>query len=157
MTPAKTTPQTKTTSLDDRVGYHLVRTAMRVRRRYLDDLGVCGLLPNHHAILAVLNEDGPTYQKQLAERTTVDAGDLVAYLDALENKKYVTRTRDPQDRRRQMVTVTRGGRLKLAEADQCLSATEQTLFGHLGDAERKQLVETMRAIYLRTSRPTTDL
>lgn len=143
--------------MEDRVGYHLVRTAMRVRRRYADELGFCGLLPNHHAILAVLNEEGPTYQKQLAERTTVDTGDLVAYLDSLESKNYIVRTRDPRDRRRHTVTVTAEGREKLAEADHHMNVTEQALFGHLDDAQRKQLVETMRSIYLRASQPTSGL
>lgn len=120
---------------------------MRVRKIYADAIAACDLLPNQHAILAVLAEDGPTYQKLLASRTTVDSGDLVAYLDALQAGTYITRERDPQDRRRHLVTITAAGRRKLAAVERRITAAEDQIFGDLPAEERRTFVNTLVTVY----------
>lgn len=143
--------------LDDRIGYRMVRTAMRVRRMYADALATCGLLPNHHAVLAVLAAGGPEYQKRLAAKTTVDAGDLVGYLDFLQEKGFVVRQRDAKDRRRLLVDLSDDGRRKLVEADAVLDSVERELFGGLSAAERSELVGMLDAVYLNASPAPMDL
>lgn len=118
----------KTRPLGGRPGYRLVRTALRVRQRYADELAQLGLLPNQHAILSTLHELGPCHQKELAARVGLDPGDIVAYLDGLNADTYVERTRDPSDRRRQIVTLTEAGRRTLEAADIALDAMEEHTF-----------------------------
>lgn len=137
--------------MGSRVGYRLVRTAIKVRRAYADALASCDLLPNHHAILAVLNEVGPTYQKVLATRTTVDSGDLVAYLDTLQASKYITRKRDPKDRRRHLVAITSSGQRKLTEADRCITDAENTIFGGLTSRQRRNLIDVLDDVHERAN------
>ena len=48
----------------------------------------------------------PVSQIELASWVGVDPSDLVAILDLLENAKYLTRNRDPADRRRQLLSLT---------------------------------------------------
>ncbi|MGW4767340.1 MarR family winged helix-turn-helix transcriptional regulator [Nocardia sp. NPDC004278] len=130
-------------TLDGRLGYLLVRAAMRVRQRYTAVLSVHGLLPNQHAILSRLNEIGPSHQKQLADRVGLDPGDIIAYLDGLYKAGYIQRDRDPADRRRQIVAVTPAGVDALDNADRALDAMEEDTFASLAVAEKTSFAEQL--------------
>lgn len=51
----------------------------------------------------------PLSQTQLSELLIIDASDMVRLIDSLESHEWVKRERDPQDRRRQIVTPTKKG------------------------------------------------
>ncbi len=141
-------PDTDSTRpLASRIGYIYVRAALRVRQLYSDHLATVGLLPNHHAILSTLNEHGPIHQKLLAERATLDPGDIVSYLDTLQEKKYIDRDRDPSDRRRQIVTITPHGMTALEDADLALDDAETFAFADLTPRQRTQLTKMSATLY----------
>lgn len=133
--------------LSRRPGFVFVRAALRVRQVYAEALATVGLLPNQHAILSTLDELGPCHQKELAQRVVVDQGDIVAYLDGLQNNGHILRERDPSDRRRQIVTITDAGRELLAESDQVLDQIEADTFSVLSDRERAQLTRISTRLY----------
>ncbi|KZM72360.1 MarR family winged helix-turn-helix transcriptional regulator [Nocardia terpenica] len=135
------------TQVDGRLGYLLVRSAMRVRQRYLSQLSTLGLLPNQHVILATLHELGPCHQKELATRIGLDTGDLVTYLDGLHTAGAIERTRDPKDRRRQIVSLTPEGRTTLETADRALDILEGVTFGCFSATERALLGEHLARLY----------
>ncbi|MDH6283609.1 MarR family winged helix-turn-helix transcriptional regulator [Prescottella agglutinans] len=134
-------------SLSRRPGFVFVRAALRVRQVYADALADVGLLPNHHAILSTLEEFGPCHQKELASRVVVDQGDIVAYLDGLQNNGHVIRERDPNDRRRQIVTITDTGREKLAEGDHALDRVEAQMFSAISTKDRDHLTRIAASLY----------
>ncbi|MFD4294684.1 MarR family winged helix-turn-helix transcriptional regulator [Rhodococcus sp. NPDC058505] len=140
------TPQ-YTHRLARRPGFVFVRAALRVRQLYADALARVGLLPNQHAILSTLEELGPAHQKMLASRVVLDPGDIVAYLDGLQNGGYVVRQRDPKDRRRQIVAITDAGRKLLAESDRVLDRVEQEVFTQLSENDRGELVRLSAVLY----------
>lgn len=135
-----------------RPGFVFVRAALRVRQLYSDALAQVGLLPNQHAILSTLEELGPSHQKVLANRVVLDQGDIVAYLDGLQNGGYVVRERDPKDRRRQIVTITDAGRELLAESDRVLDRVEEDTFSALNKKDRGDLIRLSTILYA-TARP----
>ena len=57
----------------------------------------------------------PMSQRQLSELLSIDASDMVRLIDNLENNNWVTRERDPKDRRRQIVAATKKGTKVLAK------------------------------------------
>ncbi|RVW09426.1 MarR family transcriptional regulator [Prescottella agglutinans] len=136
----------ETPHLADRLGYVFVKAAWKVRQFYAEKLSEVGLLPNQHAILSTLNELGPCHQKALAARVVLDPGDIVAYLDSLQKARYVERNRDPEDRRRQIVSITDEGRALLVEADRALDDVEAAVFGALTPERRALLAEATAAI-----------
>ena len=136
-----------TRPLASRIGYIYVRAALRVRQLYSDHLATVGLLPNHHAILSTLHEHGPIHQKLLAERATLDPGDIVSYLDTLQEKTYIHRDRDPHDRRRQIVTITPRGISALDDADRALDDAEAFAFADLTPRQRTQLTKLSAILY----------
>lgn len=141
------TPPTSAPPLSSRLGYTFVRAALRVRHLYGEYLATVDLLPNHHAILSILHEQGEVHQKLLAERATLDPGDVVTYLDTLQARHFVTRDRDPSDRRRQLIAITELGITALHQADQALDAAEEHAFGGLTERQRAQLAAHSAAVY----------
>lgn len=133
--------------LSSRPGFVFVRAALRIRQVYSEALAAVGLLPNQHAILSTLDELGPCHQKELAQRVVVDQGDIVAYLDGLQDNGYVIRERDPKDRRRQIVTITDAGRDLLTESDHVLDDVEAETFSVLSERERAQLTRITTRLY----------
>lgn len=129
------------------MGFLLVRSALRVRQRYVNELSTIGLLPNQHAILSTLNELGPCHQKELAARIDLDTGDIVAYLDGLAEAGYIERNRDPADRRRQIVSLTPSGTRILAIADLALDEVEAETFACLALPERKAFGHNLNTLY----------
>ncbi|MFD4265408.1 MarR family winged helix-turn-helix transcriptional regulator [Rhodococcus sp. NPDC058481] len=133
-----------------RPGFAFIRAALRVKQVYADALAQVGLLPNQHAILSTLEELGPSHQKILAKRVVLDQGDIVAYLDGLQNGGFVVRERDPKDRRRQIVTITDAGRELLAKSDRVLDHVEENTFSTLNKEDRDDLIRLSTILYAAT-------
>jgi DNA-binding MarR family transcriptional regulator len=64
---------------------------------------------------------------------------LVTLLNPLEADGLVARERDPGDRRRHFVTLTRSGEKQLASASRAQKEAEDALFASLDDDQREQL------------------
>ncbi|WP_169813791.1 MarR family winged helix-turn-helix transcriptional regulator [Nocardia pseudobrasiliensis] len=123
-------------TLDERLGYLVVRAGLRVRKRYVAELAGLEMLPHHHAILSRLRQHGPTYQAELAAQAGLAPAEAVGYFDSLRHVGYVVRDRDPVDRRKWIVILTQAGADALAEADQVLDALEAGIFACLTEAEK---------------------
>jgi DNA-binding HxlR family transcriptional regulator len=86
-----------------------------------------GLKPRQFQILGLLHDHG------------VDPSILVTLLNPLEAAGLVSRERDPSDRRRHLVTLTRKGERKLAASARAQLQAEEELFASLDDDQREQL------------------
>lgn len=95
---------------------------------------------SQYAMLCSLDELGPQSQVELGERSGLDRSDVVRWVDDLEASGLVTRTKDPADRRRNVVTVTAVGKRRLAKLHKAVDAAQDLALGRLTDVERRQLV-----------------
>jgi MarR family transcriptional regulator, lower aerobic nicotinate degradation pathway regulator len=95
---------------------------------------------SEYALLAGLDEFGPQSQTELSERSGLDRSDIVRWVDDLVARKLARRSQDPQDRRRNVITLTALGRRRLGTLDRAVGTAQQRLTKGLSAAERQQLV-----------------
>lgn len=81
----------------------------------------------------------PVSQKDVALWVGVDPSDLVGMLDQLENAEFVVRKRDPQDRRRQLLSLTKKGNEARKRLMKIGSQSMDETLAPLNDKERETL------------------
>ena len=97
------------------------------------------LKPRQFQILGLLHDHGGLPQRGLVQTLGVDPSILVTLLNPLEADGLVARERDPDDRRRHLVTLTPAGERQLADASAAQKQAEDELFASLDDEQREQL------------------
>ena len=96
--------------LADSSGYLLARLGMRFKMQAVAAVEQAGYDAYHYSVLAMLDERDRETQVSIAAAIDLDPSRLVALLDGLQEKGLVARRRDPQDRRRYLVSITADGR-----------------------------------------------
>jgi DNA-binding MarR family transcriptional regulator len=108
--------------------------------------GGAGLRGYHYRLLAALEECGPASQADLARRTSVDRSDVVTVLGELERPGLIERTVDPNNRRRNIVSITRAGSEQLRALDRVIDEVQDQLLAPLSHNERRQLTRLLRRL-----------
>src|SRR3954453_8349719 len=104
------------------------------------------LKPRQFQILGLLHDHGGLAQSELIQEMGVAPSILVTLLNPLEADGLVARERAPDDRRRHLVTLPRGGERLLASASRAQKDTEDALFASLGDNQREQSPSLLLAL-----------
>jgi len=128
----------------------LTRLSKQVFRRSSEDL--LGMHLRHLMALSYVRDHDRGPQQELAEALCMDANNVVLLLNELEDQGWITRQRDPQDRRRHLVNLTPSGRRKLAAAECAQESIESDVLRGLEPAERVILRELL-ARALREAEP----
>jgi MarR family transcriptional regulator, lower aerobic nicotinate degradation pathway regulator len=119
-------------------GMLLVKIGRVGERWFTEALKPIGLTPRHLGVLFEVRAR-PTSQQALIDSIGVDASKLVGLLNDLEADGLIVRRRDPDDRRRHIVEVSKEGRARLAAAEEAAAKVEERLFAGLEQEQRKQL------------------
>ena len=114
--------------------------AQAILRDAFDAEGVRGY---HFRLLAALDEHGPASQADLGRRTGIDRSDVVATLNDLVADGLASRQPDPDDRRRNIVTITAHGTDALRRLDTVLGGVQDAVLEPLTDRERTTLVRLL--------------
>jgi MarR family transcriptional regulator, lower aerobic nicotinate degradation pathway regulator len=117
----------------------LKRLGFAAKERALAAYESTGLHPYHHAILLVLEEGSRETQGSIADALGYDRGQLVGLLDELEERGLLERRRDPQDRRRHVVTMTAEGKRMLRQLRALSREVEDEFLSPLSERERVKL------------------
>jgi MarR family transcriptional regulator, lower aerobic nicotinate degradation pathway regulator len=120
--------------------------ARRAQRLVADALAQEGARRQHFTVLTSLSEQGPASQAALGRRLWIDRSDLHAILNELERDGLVERVRDEQDRRRNLVTLTTGGRAALERLDQAVDAAQVALLEPLSAKDSRELRRLLRLL-----------
>lgn len=97
----------------------------------------------HYAVLASLQEFGPGSQATLSRRTGIYRSDMVGVLNELAERGLVERAPDPDDRRRNVITITAQGRRHLRRLDTVMDDLHEELLAPLTSDERDQFVRLL--------------
>jgi DNA-binding MarR family transcriptional regulator len=117
----------------------IAQLARGTRRRIEQAVAPTGLRPNELLTLQHLRERGPSPQQALTELIGIDATNLVAVLNNLEDRSLIERRRDRADRRRGIIALSREGEQLLADLDRSLLDIDDQILAPLTDAERETL------------------
>jgi len=109
-------------------------------------LGATGLRPRHVQVLMQLDEAGSASQQDLLERLGLDPSALVGLLNDLEGDGLVERVRDPQDRRRHIVTLSDAGKNSIQLMHESLASVHDELFGSLNARDLGVLRRVLAAV-----------
>jgi DNA-binding MarR family transcriptional regulator len=119
----------------------LPRLAKQILRRGNEEL--LGMPPKLMLALSYLQDTGQTPQQELCDALGVDANMTVLLLNELEDRGYVERRRDPQDRRRHRVQMTAEGQAALERTAPARQAIEEEILGALSPEERATLANLL--------------
>jgi len=117
----------------------LKRLGMVVKDRTFEAYEAIGANPYYYSVLAVLEEGARDTQAKIADALGYDRSWLVGLLDELEEAGLIERRRDPEDRRRHLVSLTPAGKKKLTQLRETSRSVESELLAALEPAEREQL------------------
>jgi DNA-binding MarR family transcriptional regulator len=122
----------------------LVRTARRLQRTSMAELGPMGLTGAQARVIRYLEAAGhPVRMADIAAGLEVVPRTATSVVDDLEGAKLVVRAIDPRDRRSILVSLTGDGALLLDRVAQARRRTAEATFSRLSPAERTELTRML--------------
>jgi MarR family transcriptional regulator, lower aerobic nicotinate degradation pathway regulator len=100
----------------------------------------------HYRLLAALEEFGPASQADLGRRARIDRSDVVAALNELGDRGFILRSPDPDDRRRNVITITPAGTKQLRKLDKALAGVQEKLLAPLSAADRTKFIQLLTRV-----------
>ena len=117
----------------------LSRLGFEVKARTAAEFGEEGFTLYQFGVLTMLEEGARETQATIADTLRLDRSQLVGLLDSLEERGLIERKRDPQDRRRQAVSVTPEGRKVLVRLRAIVSRVQDDFLEPLDASDRNEL------------------
>jgi DNA-binding MarR family transcriptional regulator len=128
----------------------MIKLGRITQHRFTEALEPFGIRPRHVAALIELRDRGELTQQSLCGQLHLDPTNLVAILNELEQKGFATRRRDPEDRRRHLVEVSKKGMAVIEKVSEVMDGVEAELLDGLEPAEREQLERLLASIWERS-------
>ena len=125
----------------------IIKLGRITMHRFTEALAPFGVRPRHVAALIELRNSGELTQQALSAHLHLDPTNLVAILNDLEERGYATRRRDPEDRRRHLVEVTKKGVAVIEKVSEVMDGVEEELLSGLEPAEREALEDALTSIW----------
>lgn len=133
-------------ALEEFVGYNLKRAYVVVQNDFRAALGDDGLSTRVFSALSLVVQFPRISQSELARMLGIERSGLVAIVDELEGRGYLSRTHVPGDRRVQALVATDSGKKTYRDSFEAVRRHEETLLAHLSKAERKTLIALLKKI-----------
>lgn len=135
----------------------IAQLARGMRRRLEQAVTPLGLRPRQLLALHHLRERGPSAQQTLVELLGIDASNLVAVLNDLEDAGLIERRRDRADRRRAIIELSENGKQLLEDLDRALHHIDDEILTALTAAERATLNALLARVAERVATDCTQL
>lgn len=127
----------------------MIKLGRITMHRFTEALQPYGLKPRHVAALIELRDTGNVTQQSLCNRLHVDPTNIVAILNDLENEGYAVRRRDPEDRRRHIVEISKKGVAVIDKVNKVMDSVEAELLDGLDPEDRDHFEAALAAIWER--------
>jgi DNA-binding MarR family transcriptional regulator len=127
-------------------GFLLSWNGQRIARSFAAALEPLGLRPPHFGVMTLIEANPGSAQRELVERSMIDASTMVAVIDELEERGLAERRPDPADRRKRAVYLTSTGKRTLARARTAAIETAKAVFDPLDQRELETLTKLLRKL-----------
>jgi DNA-binding MarR family transcriptional regulator len=128
------------------LGFLLSWNGQRIAALFARSLEPLGLRPPHFGLMTMIDAEPGRTQQQLVSSSMIDASSMVAILDDLEERGLVERRRNPADRRKHAVHLTRRGAGTLARARKIAIEVADEALAPLDAAEQATLRALLRKL-----------
>jgi DNA-binding MarR family transcriptional regulator len=128
----------------------MIKLGRITMHRFTEALEPFGIRPRHVAALIELRDNGELTQQSLSGHLHLDPTNLVAILNELEQRGYAVRRRDPEDRRRHLVEVSKKGIALIEKVSEVMDGVEDDLLDGFEPAEREQLEGLLTSMWERS-------
>ena len=128
----------------------MIKLGRITMHRFTQALEPYGVRPRHVAALIELRDRGQLTQQSLCGQLHLDPTNLVTILNELEERGYATRRRDPEDRRRHLVEVSKKGIAVVEKVSEVMDGVEEELLEGLDPDERRALEGILTSIWERS-------
>jgi MarR family transcriptional regulator, lower aerobic nicotinate degradation pathway regulator len=125
----------------------LIKLGRITMHRFTEALEPYGIRPRHLAALIELRDHGELTQQALCGHLHLDPTNVVAVLNELEQRGYAKRTRDPDDRRRHIVEVSKRGLAVIDKVSKVMDEVEAELLEGLDPADRRRFEGLLTTIW----------
>jgi DNA-binding MarR family transcriptional regulator len=130
-------------------GYLLLKAGHYMGQEFEATLAELGLTGREFLVLTFVASAEGLPQQELSERLGLDPTLIVGLVDALEERRLMTRRRDATDRRRNVLTLTAAGRKLYQRSVDAAAAAEASFLAPLTPTDR----EVLRGLLHTTMRP----
>jgi DNA-binding MarR family transcriptional regulator len=129
-----------------RLGYLLKHAHLRFELLASARLEPLGIGPREWAALNCLDEQHGLSQREVAELLGIDRTRMVALVDELQANGWVERRPQPDDRRKNVVTLTRTGRDLMQRGGRLIDDCERRFLAALSESDADQLKSALDAV-----------
>lgn len=134
--------------LEGLVGYNARRATLVIVDAFLRNMAVYGLKPVEFSVLSLISHNPGITSRQLCSTLNIQPPNLVGMINQLQRRELITRRPHPHDGRAMGLHLTPAGRKLVKQAELTASELEETATARLSAAERKQLMQLLRKIYI---------
>lgn len=131
--------------LGENLAFLLIRAGAQAAAQDTRALAKHGLKVRQYAVLSTACTE-PRTQKELSDFLMLNPSQVVALVDALEERGLVERVAAPADRRAKIVVGTARGRRLFDKARVEVAHTHEALLAYLGAGEREAFVAAIRGL-----------
>jgi DNA-binding MarR family transcriptional regulator len=149
--PADHTPQSRLTEgcVHPIVGYQLAQATVATTQVFMQHVGrPLKLRPVEFTILALVRDNPDATARQIARALAMTPPNVALWLEKLESRGLVTRTRSERDARMQHIRATATGAALALKAAARLVDGERAALSALSAAEHAMLVELLHKLAL---------
>lgn len=129
------------------LGFHLRLAHVAVYRDFMSSLAELDLTQKQCAVLQLIGANPAVSQVDLAATLGTDRATMMAVVDRLEQRGFVTRVRSKEDRRRQELYLTEDGEAMLARAKAAIAEHEAKFTRRFSAQELRALVGALGRIH----------
>lgn len=135
------------------VGYQLAQATIVTTQVFIAEVGGAGdLRPVEYTMLALIHANPDVTARQLARGLAVTPPNIAVWLDRLESRGLVQRSRSKADARMQHIRATAAGAALARRSTQRLIDGEAAALAALSAVERAMLVELLHKVAMTRKR-----